>query len=394
MFFEKLIGSRILENLAWTIVNSIWQIAFVSIVLFILLKRINKSNANLRYITSVSALILAVLLPISTFLYLQQTPNKTAQQLYHYKNNVVLMKTNRPANNSNNVVSYWTNNLAHSFKTNAIEFSHALISLWLLGLMLFTIRFFGGLWQVNRYKTKGISPPNKRWQESFSKLSSTLQIKDPIRFFQSELVNTPMVIGWLKPVILIPTSLFLQMDAKQLETVIAHEIQHIRRLDYLINTAQSLVEVMFFYHPCIWWISSIIRHERECACDQSVIRSVQNHDLTYAKALVAIAELRITPKQTSSWIATAANGGNLFERISRIINKETISINKFQYFSMSAGLIFVFTLTFAISLFWVSPLSDRDRRASPTFKNSNMYPPPPKPPAPLQPPKPPMPPNP
>ena len=81
-------------------------------------------------------------------------------------------------------------------------------------------------------------------------------MSQPVRFLRSNLVETPIVAGWLKPVILVPAGLFLQIHPRELEIIIAHELIHIRRYDPLVNLAQSAMEILFFYHPCIWWMSA------------------------------------------------------------------------------------------------------------------------------------------
>ncbi len=167
----------------------------------------------------------------------------------------------------------------------------------MIGILLFSLRFIGGFWQLHLYKTKEISELTLDWQVRFAELCGKLKLNQCVEILQSNLVASPMVIGWLKPVILIPASVFLQMDIRQLETIIAHELMHIKRFDFLINFAQSVVEILFFYHPCVWWISSKIRQERECACDDAVLNTLENAQFTYAKALAKLEKFRQRTKQ-------------------------------------------------------------------------------------------------
>ena len=248
-----------------------------------------------------------------------------------------------------------------------------------------------GYRQVNRHRTNGISLPSPHWQKRFSELCDGLQITKSVKLFQSERVEIPMVIGFLKPIILIPTSVFLQMDAKQLETIIAHELTHIKRFDYLINTVQNLAEIIFFYHPGVWWVSSIIRHERECACDQSVVRLIKNSDFTYARALITILEIGNKSVQSPAQISISATGGRLANRIIRIINNEKPILRSFQRSLLSSLLVFVFIFT-CVCLVSLTTSKSGDVLTyqppiPPTLQN---IPSPPKlPPAPPAPPKPP-----
>jgi peptidoglycan/xylan/chitin deacetylase (PgdA/CDA1 family) len=116
----------------------------------------------------------------------------------------------------------------------------------------------------------------------------------------------------------------LQISPKELETVIAHELVHIRRCDAPVNFAQSLVEVLFFYHPCAWWISAVIRREREFAADEGVIEILgAPARLVYANALANLEEIRLLTNQRLPPLVTAANGGNLMQRIQKILQKNT-----------------------------------------------------------------------
>ena len=102
-----------------------------------------------------------------------------------------------------------------------------------------------------------------------------------------------------------------------------HELVHIRRYDALVNLAQSVVEILFFYHPCVWWISSVIRREREFAADEAVIKIMENSHIVYANALANLEEIRLLTNQKLPSLITAANGGNLMQRIQKILQKNT-----------------------------------------------------------------------
>ena len=110
-----------------------------------------------------------------------------------------------------------------------------------------------------------------KWRQSLRRLCGQLRIRRPVRLLESALVDVPMVIGWLRPVILLPASALSGLTPQQLEAIIAHELAHIRRHDYLINLLQSLIETLLFYHPAVWWVSRQIRREREHCCDDLAV---------------------------------------------------------------------------------------------------------------------------
>lgn len=365
MFLEILQNSSLVENLAWTLLHSVWQIGFMAFCLFLSLRFIAKSNANLRYFVSVSALSLALLLPIATFIsqFSFQTNNqqiisvKTSKQIqrkqlenseeYSLTGKLVSDTTNTKTTSS---ASIWQNSLSTTFSTH----SSFLVAFWLIGILLFSLRFIGGFWQLHLYKTRQVSELNFDWQVRFAELCGKLNVNQCVEILQSNLVTSPMVIGWLKPVILVPASVFLQMDIRQLETIIAHELLHIKRFDFLINFAQSFVEILFFYHPCIWWISTKIRQERECACDDAVLQILENAQFTYANALANLESFRSMAKHNEPQILVAANGGKLMNRIERIVKKETKNKNRFQNSLWSASLASMLILAFFATIFWAS----------------------------------------
>ena len=340
MNWETLANSEIVENLGLTLIHSLWQIALVALVLFTLLRITKKCSANFRYLISVTALLVAFVLPVATFVYYAENHSINLSLKENYKPGYIeeINKDFRRAESfpaaSNaeaqtegakgmNVFAS-AQILRNFFKDNLPAALPFAVALWFLGISIFSFRLAGGVWQLRRYKTREISAPDAVWQARFSYLCERLEIKRKVKLLQSFSIETPIVIGWLKPVILIPASVFLQISPKELETIITHELIHIRRCDAFVNFAQSIVEVLFFYHPCAWWISKVIRREREFAGDEAVIEIFSASALVYANALANLEVVRQTANRKLSPLATAAvNGGNLMQRISKILQKNT-----------------------------------------------------------------------
>jgi beta-lactamase regulating signal transducer with metallopeptidase domain len=154
------------------------------------------------------------------------------------------------------------------------------------------------------------------------RLAERLDLAHSFEILISHFVETPMVIGWLRPVILIPASALSGLAPAQLEAILAHELAHIRRHDYLVNLLQILVETVMFYHPAVWWISSQIRLEREQACDDIAIELCADRR-EYASALLAIEELRTIG---SLGLAARGMGGRqMVARIGRILGMQAPS---------------------------------------------------------------------
>jgi beta-lactamase regulating signal transducer with metallopeptidase domain/peptidoglycan/xylan/chitin deacetylase (PgdA/CDA1 family) len=334
---DNLLKSPIIETFAWTLLHSIWQIAFAALWLFLALRIFAKSPANSRYLVSLFALVLAFVLPVATFFWLSQNQSAAKQFAVNFEAQSAtwfgekvppreklappqIAKTLNP-NQETFLVS--AENLRSSFAQNFSAASPFIVGLWVLGILFSALRLSGGVWQLHVYKTCANFEPDANWQVRFDDLCERLKIKQTVKLLQSKIVETPMVIGWLKPVVLIPASVFTGMNPRELETILAHELIHIRRYDYLVNLAQSFVEIIFFYHPAAWWISAQIRRERECACDDAVVELLENSQIIYATALANLEEFRhLRTKQTASPVLVAANGGKLMKRIQRIINNK------------------------------------------------------------------------
>jgi hypothetical protein len=135
-----------------------------------------------------------------------------------------------------------------------------------------------------------------------------------VRLLLSGSVETPAVVGWLRPAILTPVAAFSGFPAGYLEALLAHELAHIRRHDFLVNILQRTAEALLFYHPALWWVSKQIRIERELCCDDLAV-AASGDVLTYARALAELESLR--PAHAS--LAVAANGGSLVNRIRRLL---------------------------------------------------------------------------
>jgi len=229
---------------------------------------------------------------------------------------------------------------------------------WLLGVFVLLLRLLGGWRIANRLRTSSVIPASKVWQGKLKTLATGMRISQNVQLLESTLIEVPTVIGWLRPVILFPVSILTSLT---LEAVLAHELAHIRRHDYLVNLVQTVIEILLFYHPAVWWLSRRLRSEREHCCDDVAMR-VCNDRMTYVLALTAMEELR-----TSSGLMLAASGGSLVSRVRRIVNADS---NQRELRSRDRWPVALLTLTClsAVLLFSVksshSALNDVDQDAS------------------------------
>jgi beta-lactamase regulating signal transducer with metallopeptidase domain len=191
----------------------------------------------------------------------------------------------------------------------------ALVLAWCCGVLVLAARFAGGAVQARKLTAAVAPPADPEWQAALSRLAGRMGVRRPVRLVVSGLVSSPATLGWLRPVVLVPASAFVGLTPQQLEAVLAHELAHIRRLDFLINLLQIVAETLLFYHPAVWWVSSVIRRERELICDDLAVRACGD-PLVYARALTGLERLRGPRPQ----LALGAGGGEFYERVRRLVD--------------------------------------------------------------------------
>jgi beta-lactamase regulating signal transducer with metallopeptidase domain len=192
----------------------------------------------------------------------------------------------------------------------------AIVIAWLIGVAVLVGRMAGGLWYVERVRRAALAAPASSWQAACLRLGERLRSSAPVRVVESMRVDVPAVVGWLRPVILLPAAAVAHLSPEQVEAILAHELAHVVRHDYLVNVLQSVVETLLFFHPAAWWVSSRIRVEREHCCDEIAVEACGDAFL-YARALAGLEAARVG----DAGLALAATGGSLVDRIRRILRE-------------------------------------------------------------------------
>jgi uncharacterized protein (TIGR03435 family) len=190
------------------------------------------------------------------------------------------------------------------------------VCLWIAGVLLLSLRAAGG-WMRAQRLTRRVLPASARLGDIARRLKSRLGISAPVRLYTSAIAGVPTVIGWLRPVILLPVATITGLSESQLQAILAHELAHIRRHDYLANLLQTAIETVLFYHPAVWWVGKQIRIEREHCCDDIAV-AVCGNAIEYAEALAELEQIRGRIPEP----ALAATGGELLGRIRRLLGQE------------------------------------------------------------------------
>jgi TonB family protein len=281
------------------LIHFVWQGSIAGLVLWATLFALRKRSPNSRYAVSCAALALLAFLPIVTTwrLYAQPAAANAGQELlaaFSQVMNTIPAATQSPQRVWLAWMQIWT------------------LPVWSLGVLLFSARLVLGYQHAFRLRRRG-TQAGETVTRVVNRLASTIGVRRPIQVLVSSISDTPSVVGWLRPVILLPTATLMGLTPLQLEAVLAHEIGHIRRYDYLVNMLQMLAETLLFYHPAVWWTSRQIRVERELCCDDLAVRFSGNA-LRYARALTTLEKLRLT----TPGVAMASTGGPLLYRIQRL----------------------------------------------------------------------------
>jgi len=333
----------IAKSLGWALLHSLWQGLLIAAVLYVALKLLSGASAKIRYYLSTCLLGVFFILFINTLI----TQWQKLQTVTVY---VTESATGTTAAHSFKVstVAPETNFLDHyiTLISPKLEYYFPLIAaLYALGLLLMTARFWINAMQLRNLRRKGLSVADHSWDEWIDKYREYFNILRPIKVFLSERINVPMVMGTLKPIILLPFASISQLSTDQLETILMHELAHIKRHDYLLNIFQTVVETILFFNPFMWWISAIVRREREHCCDDMVLANT-SYPLSYARAL---ATLETSRQQTYTMAVAAAGQKNqLFNRIKRIMEMKKNSLN---YSQLTITILIVSALVLSIVCF-------------------------------------------
>ncbi len=328
--------STFMERLGWVLVHSLWQFALLSAVAFVLQRVMRRTSASARYVVLLTMLGIIVTAPFATWEVLPvEAPQPVIAVVFPpaQPNSVAvpevvpLLAPVFPAPVAPVVVTTpvataplpelpqptWSKRIQEA----VTPWLSTIVWGWSLGVLAFALRPLLSWFTVHRLRTTGVSPVPETVQAALAATAQRLGITQAVLVLQSVVVQVPIVAGYFKPVILLPVSIVTGLPASQLEAILAHELAHIRRHDYLVNLIQTLVETVCFYHPAVWWLSHQIRCERENCCDDIAVSVIGNR-VDYSRALLALEELRAT--QTP--LALGASGGSLLSRVRRLFARE------------------------------------------------------------------------
>jgi GWxTD domain-containing protein len=295
---ETWVSSPLAVAVGWTLLHSLWEGAVIAAALAAVLVVVR--SPRFRYAAACVAML--VLLAVCGVTLIRVMPASFAGPALKPH---AFPGWNVPAGGDSG--SPWKPDLAATVPW--------LAPLWVVGVLIFCLWHVAGWISVSRLRRRGVCCASERWQKELVRLSEQLRLSRPVVLLESCLVDAPMVLGHFRPFILMPVGLLTGLPAGQIEAILLHELAHIRRLDYLVNWLQRSMEGLLFYHPAVWWISRVIRVEREHCCDDLVV-AIRGNAHEYAVALAGLERSRWSGREP---VAVAATGGNLVKRIRRLL---------------------------------------------------------------------------
>ncbi len=325
------------QRIGWMLIHSFWQETLVAIMLGLTLRLLRHRSSQSRWLAACVALAAMAILPLLTAFLVPVRP-RVMDPAGTRSNAAVATRipsslvppVNATAGGESvmpplrHAAGQTADSPVAAADESAFSFGRIsgrvhpimpwLLLAWLIGVCGVSLWHLGGwilLQRARRFHTCPVSPGVRR---VFQNVVQRLRVSEPVQLLESASFAVPVVIGWLRPVILLPACAICGLAPAQLEAVLAHELAHIRRHDYLVGLIQAVVETLFFYHPAVWWASQRIRQESEYCCDEMALQACPDRQ-NYAHALLRIVELGARQPD----LALAASGGKVLWRIQRIL---------------------------------------------------------------------------
>jgi TonB family protein len=318
---DLLAASPFARALGQSLVQFVWQGAAIAAIVGALLMMLRRSSPQARYLVAVAGLAAMAAAPAITIVSTWRDAPAVMIDLQLQPIDATATLPAIPA--AGTTLSAW------------LDAQLPLIVVtWCAGVLLLTVHLIGGWWRLTRIARRAAPIVTGRLAATLPAIAGRLGVVKKVRLVESALVRVPSVIGWIRPVVVLPVSALAGLPPAHLDAILAHELAHVRRGDFVVNLVQCVVETLLFYHPAVWWVSRRIRVEREQCCDD-MAAALSPTRAAYARALTSLEELqhRVRP------VAVAATGGELLQRIRRLLDPPVVRSR------WSGGLAMIVVLT-------------------------------------------------
>lgn len=364
-YISGLFRGTFTEALGWTLFHALWQGVLLLVLLSLLLVLLRNYSAALRHGIAYGLLLLFLVTGGITF-HLSHRNAIVKQELANAVSNdpgiLKKMFSEQISSGDPSVGEKFSGSKEWLlFRARVQRAFPFIFFFWLMGVVFLMLRMGIGMWQILHMRSTGEPVGSESWNKQLIALQNKMGIRRLVRLLRTTQMRVPSVTGMFRPVILVPVSLITGLNNKEVEAVLAHELAHIRRNDYLLNIIQSVVEVLFFYHPAIWYTGKIIRTEREHACDELVV-AITGDRLSLIKALAGSLEASRNPAHPYA-LAFAGKGPGILQRVKHIQNHTTMKS------SVQGG--FIATTIVFISLVLLSFTFDGNQLKRPGYHTGN-----------------------
>jgi len=310
------IADKIIPAFGWMLIHSLWEGLLFAIITGAVLMLARKAGAAARY--NIVLVLFAAFIATSAFTFVLELDRASATTL----------KPLIPGGDGTLVPALFFGNI-HSIKQFVKIFTDyfaanepLVVMVWFVFFLFKSVKMFACLVYNQQIRNRQVVEPTAFWLEKASAFAEKLVIKKTVRLLQSGYIKMPVVVGHLKPVILIPIGLMAGLPVEQVEAILLHELAHIRRNDYFVNFLQNIAEAVFFFNPGLLWISSLLREERENCCDDIAVAQTQNK-VGFVQALISFKEHELYGSGYA--VAFPGKKNYLLRRVSRIISNKNMA---------------------------------------------------------------------
>lgn len=334
--FEQLFNSPFLYSLSLTLVHFLWQGLLVALILKSLLFIVDKNKSKLRYTLATLAMLVNGILAVLT--YTMVYPD-TSSGMNNNLSPIPLTSLVNELTQQNALFTY--QELLPSILAHSLPY---LSLFWLATIIILASKLLIEIRNVNNLPKHSSVSPSLVLSVRFEELAKQIELTKTPKLLISLKAEVPMAIGWLKPVVLLPATMVTGLNSAQLEMLILHELAHIRRNDYLVNFLQTLIELLFFFHPSVHWVGKQMRNEREYCSDDIAVEHCGDA-IAYAHTLTDTASLCSKNHfHTIPTMAMAASGGDLKTRVLRLVDHHCAPTNNTSKFLAAMSLLLTLTL--------------------------------------------------
>jgi beta-lactamase regulating signal transducer with metallopeptidase domain len=368
------LSAAFIDRLGWVLMHSVWQFTLIALAAMVAQRAMQRSSSAARYWALLLALGAIVAAPVATWLAIghetriaEVSAASTAAPARPKQVDVSGPGESKPDQQTPGAARFSFAAWSSSIEQGLRPWLNFLVVAWCVGVFVFATRPILSWRTVRRLRTVGVAAAPDALRQLLENTRRRLGLRQAVELLQSTLTRSAVVVGYFRPMILLPVYVVTGLPAPQVEAILAHELAHVRRHDYLVNLLQTLVETVFFYHPAMWWLSNQIRFERENCCDDVAVAVLGNR-VEYSRALLALEERR----GAETALAMGARGGSLVARVRRLLDR----VPPERAFSGGSivGLSLMAAATFAVGIWAANGLaaSRANDAASPVVRADNV----------------------